>query len=366
MVGVPDIGTRFLKAFSEDEVWAHDRWFSCGTPNAGCLQVLDTSSLTDTEIENRQHALFPFGADSPHVTNDKSLGTCGNDDDCCLYQWCDAGTCKGLPLRIDALTRGPSSEYFALVSQSPNSGNFDGVDESIGPNTGIYVLNRDASYTTTSLRGAAPILTAGQTPPAPSCAVDDIDLTRVTDILWSHGTLYLIGEALWAMRASDPNSGDYMQWGVGGPTQFKRVDPPLFEPEPGKSWCGREMLASGRYLYTGHGELDSADNDGNCNPTDQNWFDNLDVFDISDPMNPVHLSTLELRDSGHGMTLVGNLLYITQSQPDRVLIVDMTDRLNPSQVGSYTLPGFNRNIDVWGTHLFINTEENGARALDGR
>ena len=62
----------------------------------------------------------------------------------------------------------------------------------------------------------------------------------------------------------------------------------------------------------------------------------------------------------------GNFVYFPASTPNRVMIVDVSDRANPQIAGAYSLPGDNLSIDIWGPHMYINGGFAGINVLDGR
>jgi hypothetical protein len=55
----------------------------------------------------------------------------------------------------------------------------------------------------------------------------------------------------------------------------------------------------------------------------------LEIIDISDPANPVHISTIEAGSFPSGVAVLGNYAYVINSDPDSLKIIDISDPARP-------------------------------------
>ena len=85
----------------------------------------------------------------------------------------------------------------------------------------------------------------------------------------------------------------------------------------------------------------------------------MDIFDVSDPTNPVLLGSFQDSDTSscEEFTLIGNLAYIT-GYPYEIYIVDITNPAAPELLTTYTPEGVPENvriesIDIIGNYAYI-------------
>lgn len=90
-----------------------------------------------------------------------------------------------------------------------------------------------------------------------------------------------------------------------------------------------------------------------------NRSDELFVFDVTNPSNPVLMDSIDIARGGNGIYLKNDYVYVTSSSNNaEIQIVDISDKNNLSLVNSYNIPG-NGQPDI------IKGEDNLIVARDG-
>ncbi|MCE5230121.1 choice-of-anchor D domain-containing protein [bacterium] len=114
-----------------------------------------------------------------------------------------------------------------------------------------------------------------------------------------------------------------------------------------------KVLVDGDYAYVSQWRQ-------NGSGTIIDYVGDLQIFNISNPANPVAVGYLALPDAGRGLSKSGDLLYIATAWRG-VTIVNVANKANPTQV--YVLDTPNIALDVWvdGTTLYEADSGNGLR-----
>ncbi|OGQ91015.1 MAG: hypothetical protein A2289_00915 [Deltaproteobacteria bacterium RIFOXYA12_FULL_58_15] len=199
----------------------------------------------------------------------------------------------------------------------------------------------------------------------------DPSIASINDIVWHNGVLYTVGTELVAMQASDPDPSnpEFLNWAASDPN-VKSVTVP--STSSGTSTvCIRGVVAAGTYLYAVGDENDAFE--GDRDPCFPRGYDNADgrslwIFDISVLMAPAEVSRLDFSDRLNSKSLAvdGNTVYLGDASPERILMVDVSDRVHPFMAGSFNVPGTNNSIEIYGPDIFIHGGNTGVNVLDGR
>lgn len=88
------------------------------------------------------------------------------------------------------------------------------------------------------------------------------------------------------------------------------------------------------------------------------------VMDISDPTNPTQVASLDLPDAAAGLTISGNYLYIADVYAGGLQVVDITVPAVPTPVGSYITPDPCRDVAVDGDYAYVAFGFGGLHVLD--
>lgn len=88
------------------------------------------------------------------------------------------------------------------------------------------------------------------------------------------------------------------------------------------------------------------------------------ALDVSNPESPSQLAVFPTTSSEYitGMTIDGNLLYAVFQ--DKLRIFDITSAISPTEIGTLSLGGNARDIDVFGDYLFVGRYSDGICAID--
>jgi hypothetical protein len=351
---VPSIPNNFVHAFSDQDVWMQGDSCGGGVPCTNAVTTLDMSALKDGVINTRQKRL-PLT-----YANAGGGNPCTSNQDCaCGYEFCDTWnthTCLGSRLDMADLTRGTATDTFALV----RPGNLNNSPP--GPNSGIYVfqhlgLDVAAQLQTTGVRNS--VLAGSGT----GCSPADAGIAALSTVVFSHGVLYTGGLGVVAMPASNPSAADYLDWATYLPA---KVD------GPDHSMCARGLSAVGRYLYVLGDQIGSFIQ--TCYPWSMGGSGiahsgtHLWIYDISDPLHPSFVSELDFNHYQMQQAVVsGNTVYLADSNLQRVVLVDVSNRKKPAIAGAFAMPGqYWRGIDIYATDLFVVDNYTGFSAIDGR
>lgn len=88
----------------------------------------------------------------------------------------------------------------------------------------------------------------------------------------------------------------------------------------------------------------------------------ITIFDISDPLNPIEMGNAEVPGSWR-VAVSGDFAYIA-SLKKGLVILDISDLENPIEVGSYDTPGEAADIAVVGNYAYVCDYEHGMRIID--
>ena len=109
----------------------------------------------------------------------------------------------------------------------------------------------------------------------------------------------------------------------------------------------RPALANERLSRNGKGQvvlqLKSPYRDGTTHIVMQSPFDSMRAFDISDPLSPVQIGSVDMPWALF-LAVRGNYAYVSSYDFD-VKIIDVSDPTAPVEVGGFDLPGFDLAVD---------------------
>lgn len=114
------------------------------------------------------------------------------------------------------------------------------------------------------------------------------------------------------------------------------------------------ISVSGNYAYVA------------TSPTLEGLFgtsDGLQIFDISEPDNPVNIGEYDSDGAIHKVTLAGDYAYLSDDSLG-MRIVDISDPAHPEEIGSYDTPGATRNVFLLDTLAYIADGGSGLRIVD--
>jgi len=85
-------------------------------------------------------------------------------------------------------------------------------------------------------------------------------------------------------------------------------------------------------------------------------YPGLRIIDVTDPVAPVEVSQCLPEDHAYGVAVTGNYAYVVDSYGLR--IIDVTNRQNPSEIGSVNLPWtsddeISRSVAVAGGYAYV-------------
>ncbi|MBU1638304.1 SUMF1/EgtB/PvdO family nonheme iron enzyme [bacterium] len=92
-------------------------------------------------------------------------------------------------------------------------------------------------------------------------------------------------------------------------------------------------------------------------------YTGLRVVDISDPLNPFEVGSCETSGSAFGLALSGNYAYVADGG-DGLRVIDITDPFNPFEVGFYDTPGNALGVAVSGNIAYVANETVGLILID--
>ncbi|MHA1837333.1 MAG: LVIVD repeat-containing protein [Candidatus Heimdallarchaeota archaeon] len=95
-----------------------------------------------------------------------------------------------------------------------------------------------------------------------------------------------------------------------------------------------------------------------------NYPGGLEIYDISDILNPVHLGSLDNPKVKSDIYLYGDYLFVSQLT-DGVIIIDVSDLTNPKQVGQFNFGGIYYDFDYYDTFLYLSAFGNGLEIVTG-
>ncbi len=87
------------------------------------------------------------------------------------------------------------------------------------------------------------------------------------------------------------------------------------------------------------------------------------ILDVSDPANPIGLSSFVTAGGVYGEALSGNIAYVTNSLMG-IRILDVTDPSNPNEISSLSTPGFTWEVTASGDFIYISDRWDGMVIVD--
>ena len=99
--------------------------------------------------------------------------------------------------------------------------------------------------------------------------------------------------------------------------------------------------------------------------SDNRWWSGLRILDISDPLNPWEIGSLEFQDDVFRIRQIavrGNYVYLTQDYKT-CKVIDISDPLNPFEVTSFETY-YPVNLAISGDFLFVSDWLLGLRVMD--
>lgn len=93
------------------------------------------------------------------------------------------------------------------------------------------------------------------------------------------------------------------------------------------------------------------------------WRNGLQIFDISDPTNPIWLSECELPDISWSVAVAGDYAYVASYRAD-LQVVDVSDPENPFEIYILEVPGYVYDVVISGNYAFLSAGDEGLRVID--
>lgn len=90
----------------------------------------------------------------------------------------------------------------------------------------------------------------------------------------------------------------------------------------------------------------------------------LEIWDLTDPLFPVRLSSLQFPYELHGVAISGDLACVSSIYSADFYTVDITDREDPAILGSCDLSGFAGKLEIQGDHAFVEASGAGLVVVD--
>jgi hypothetical protein len=95
-----------------------------------------------------------------------------------------------------------------------------------------------------------------------------------------------------------------------------------------------------------------------------NWITGgLQIWNVSDPLNPFFVKSYNVNTKSRGLQVVGNLVYLAD-QEFGLKVIDVTDPLNLVLVGNYDTPGLAYRVKVVGELAYVSDGLSGVQILD--
>ncbi|MDD2889421.1 MAG: hypothetical protein PHE49_02110 [bacterium] len=134
-----------------------------------------------------------------------------------------------------------------------------------------------------------------------------------------------------------------------GPNEVKQLKSPLkvqIKEEKCVPIDGLDIAISGSYAYL------------SC-------WDELDIVNISDPLNPSIIKHFDIIGYMNNIAVSDSFVYITNNDSGSILIISVSNPFNPQQVGEYkfNIPVCFQDIAVVETHLYV-TSDSGLYVID--
>jgi hypothetical protein len=94
------------------------------------------------------------------------------------------------------------------------------------------------------------------------------------------------------------------------------------------------------------------------------YIDGFDIIDMSDPVNPVVIGTSGITgsNSGEALALQGDIAYIAHG--NYIDVIDFSDPTYPEQVGFYYTRAHPRGLRAYGDTLYVIEDDRGFEVLD--
>lgn len=150
----------------------------------------------------------------------------------------------------------------------------------------------------------------------------DIRINQVGDVVGAGDYVYI---------GTDWRDVGLLSANVGTAPVQTKVDAPAL------SFYSQEMVASGNYLYVlGYSGAN----------------DDLQVFDISSPEQPISLTSITIANNAAGFAISGNRAYFADASAGLV-VADITDPQQPGPLAGAQLGGSPSDIAVSGGHAYV-------------
>ena len=89
----------------------------------------------------------------------------------------------------------------------------------------------------------------------------------------------------------------------------------------------------------------------------------LVVVDVSDPLNPTRVGSYDTLDYARAVAVAGDYAYVADSNSGLV-VIDVSDPANPTRVGRYDISGYTRGVALSGSYAYVADEVNGLLVVD--
>ncbi|MCH8824790.1 MAG: hypothetical protein IH984_14930 [Planctomycetes bacterium] len=90
----------------------------------------------------------------------------------------------------------------------------------------------------------------------------------------------------------------------------------------------------------------------------------LVVIDLTDEMNPVEIGSLYIPSGVGGVAVFGDYAFLGANKPYRFTVVDISDPTDPKLVGAGQGDTFSRDVHLYGNLAYVRPEAGGVQAFD--
>ncbi|MBN1888095.1 MAG: carboxypeptidase regulatory-like domain-containing protein [Thermoflexales bacterium] len=157
-------------------------------------------------------------------------------------------------------------------------------------------------------------------------------------------TLEVVGQ-IGGVSAAVAASGTLAYAGAGSRLVILGLDPLIYgesAPMPAKV-AGLALSATHAYVAAGDA--------------------GLRVLDVSDPINPIEVGYYDTPGSARGVALAGDYAYVAAGE-DGLRVIDVSNPISPTELGSCDTPGSARGVALAGNYAYIADGDSGLRILD--
>ena len=89
----------------------------------------------------------------------------------------------------------------------------------------------------------------------------------------------------------------------------------------------------------------------------------LVILDVSDPLDPDEVGRIDTPGIGLGVHVVGDYAYVADDQ-EGLRVINVSDPSNPYEVGVHDTPDHARGVHVVGSYAYVADWDSGLRVID--